>query len=212
MVREISTASFANLASGRPFALTGGTVILEDGSQVVSDIIVGADGRIVAVEPFLDTASCGACVDIAGMLVSPGFLDAHQHLDKTGVLRFTPNPSGTLQGAREAFAKYARTAGPDDIHKRATRTVERCLSRGTTAIRSHINVDKDAGRIKAKVLFLPAKTDLIFPPELSRRAAEKLKAQGNHVELYEIDGTSGHLDGLFSIGKVAEQIRAFLQK
>ena len=74
------------------------------------------------------------------------------------------------------------------------------------------NVDKDAGRIKAKVLFLPAKTDLIFPPELSRRAAEKLKAQGNHVELYEIDGTSGHLDGLFSIGKVAEQIRAFLQK
>jgi homoserine O-acetyltransferase len=74
------------------------------------------------------------------------------------------------------------------------------------------NVDKDAGRIKAKVLFLPAKTDLIFPPELSRRAAEKLKAQGNHVELYEIDGSSGHLDGLFSIGKVADQIRAFLQK
>ncbi|NVD39965.1 amidohydrolase family protein [Ensifer sp. HO-A22] len=79
------------------------------------------------------------------MLVSPGFVDAHQHLDKTGVLRFTPNPSGTLQGAREAFAKYARTAGPDDIHKRAIRTIERCLSRGTTAIRSHINVDKDAG-------------------------------------------------------------------
>ena len=74
------------------------------------------------------------------------------------------------------------------------------------------NVDKDAGRIKAKVLFLPARTDLIFPPELSRRAAEKLRAQGNTVELYEIDGSSGHLDGLFSIGKVADQIRAFLQK
>ena len=145
MVRENPTASLAGLACGQPFALTGGTVIIEDGSQSASDIIVGADGRIVAVEPFLDTSSCGACVDIAGMLVSPGFLDAHQHLDKTGVLRFTPNPSGTLQGAREAFAKYARTAGPDDIHKRATRTVERCLSRGTTAIRSHINVDKDAG-------------------------------------------------------------------
>ena len=37
---------------------------------------------------------------------------------------------------------------------------------------------------------------MIFPPELSRKAAEKLKAQGNHVELYEIEGTSGHLDGL----------------
>ena len=74
------------------------------------------------------------------------------------------------------------------------------------------NLEKEQSRIKAKVLFLPAKTDLIFPPELSRRWAEKLKAQGNYVELYEIDGTSGHLDGLFSIGKVADQIRAFMQK
>ena len=145
MERENATVSLANLAPGQSFALTGGTVIHQDGSQSVSDIIVGTDGRIVAVGPALDTRSCGACVDISGMLVSPGFVDAHQHLDKTGVLRFTPNPSGTLQGARDAFAKYARTAGPDDIHKRATRTIERCLSRGTTAIRSHINVDKDAG-------------------------------------------------------------------
>jgi len=74
------------------------------------------------------------------------------------------------------------------------------------------NLEKEQSRIKAKVLFLPAKTDMIFPPELSRRWAEKLKAQGNHVELYEIDGTSGHLDGLFSIGKVADQIKAFLEK
>jgi homoserine O-acetyltransferase len=74
------------------------------------------------------------------------------------------------------------------------------------------NLEKEQSRIRAKVLFLPAKTDMIFPPELSRRWAEKLKAQGNHVELYEIEGTSGHLDGIFSIGKVADRIRAFLEK
>jgi homoserine O-acetyltransferase len=74
------------------------------------------------------------------------------------------------------------------------------------------NLEKEQARIKAKVLFLPSKTDLIFPPELSRRAAQKLRAQGNYVELYEIEGTSGHLDGLFSIGKAADQIRAFLTK
>jgi len=74
------------------------------------------------------------------------------------------------------------------------------------------NLEKEQSRIRAKVLFLPAKTDLIFPPELSRKAAERLRAQGNHVELYEIDGTSGHLDGLFSIGKVADRIKAFLEK
>lgn len=74
------------------------------------------------------------------------------------------------------------------------------------------NLDKEAARIRAKVLFLPAKTDLLFPPDLSRRAADRLRSQGNQVELYEIDGTSGHLDGIFSIGKVADQIRAFMEK
>jgi homoserine O-acetyltransferase/O-succinyltransferase len=74
------------------------------------------------------------------------------------------------------------------------------------------NLEKEQSRIKAKVLFLPSKTDLIFPPELSRKWADKLRAQGNHVELYEIEGSSGHLDGLNSIGKVADPIRAFLQK
>jgi homoserine O-acetyltransferase len=74
------------------------------------------------------------------------------------------------------------------------------------------NLEKEQARIKAKVLFLPAKTDLIFPPELSRKWAERLRAQGNVVELYEIDGTSGHLDGLFSIAKVGDQIKAFLAK
>ena len=74
------------------------------------------------------------------------------------------------------------------------------------------NLENERSRIRAKVLFLPAKTDLIFPPELSRRWAERLKAQGNHVELYEIEGTNGHLDGLFSIGKVADRIKSFLEK
>ena len=74
------------------------------------------------------------------------------------------------------------------------------------------NLEKEQSRIRAKVLFLPAKTDMVFPPELSRKWAERLKAQGNHVELYEIEGTSGHLDGLFSIGKVADRIRDFMAK
>jgi homoserine O-acetyltransferase len=74
------------------------------------------------------------------------------------------------------------------------------------------NLEKEQPRIRAKVLFLPAKTDLVFPPELSRKWADKLRAQGNHVELYEIEGTNGHLDGLFSIGKVADRIKAFMER
>ena len=74
------------------------------------------------------------------------------------------------------------------------------------------NLEKRQSVIKAKVLFLPARSDLLFPPELSRRWADRLRTQGNTVEFYEIDGTSGHLDGIFSIAKVADHIKAFMGK
>jgi len=127
-----------------PVVLAGGRLIA-DGGERDADILIGAGGRIERIGPNLSAGPDVPRVEIAGQLVSPGFVDAHQHLDKTGVLRFAPNPAGTLQGARDAFAAYARTAPPDDIARRAERTMRRCLSRGTTAIRSHINVDKDAG-------------------------------------------------------------------
>lgn len=125
--------------------LTGGRLVMPDGAVREADLLIGADGQIADIGPALLVSSEIERIDLGGRLVSPGLVDMHQHLDKTGVLRFAPNPSGTLQGAREAFAKYARNAPPDDVTRRAERTMARCLSRGTTAIRSHVNVDKDAG-------------------------------------------------------------------
>lgn len=73
------------------------------------------------------------------------------------------------------------------------------------------DVEDEAGRIKAKVLFVPAKSDLVFPPEMSRRAAEKLRALGKKAEVVEIEGDGGHLDGVLNVGRVGEAIRAFLK-
>jgi homoserine O-acetyltransferase len=70
----------------------------------------------------------------------------------------------------------------------------------------------DPKAIKAKVLFVPAKSDLLLHPAYGLRAAEVLKMQGNTVEVAEIDGDGGHLDGVFLIGKVGEQIRTFLAR
>lgn len=72
------------------------------------------------------------------------------------------------------------------------------------------DVEAEADRIQAKVLFVPAKSDLIFPPEMSRKAAEKLRSLGKRAEVFEIDGDGGHLDGVLAIGKAGEAIRAFL--
>ena len=74
------------------------------------------------------------------------------------------------------------------------------------------NLGEDVKKIKAKILFVPAKTDLVFPPELSERAAERYRAQGGVADVAIIDGDGGHLDGLFGIAKQGEAIRAFLSR
>lgn len=74
------------------------------------------------------------------------------------------------------------------------------------------NVESEVDKIKARILFVPARSDLIFPPELSRKAAERFKALGKSAEIFEIDGDGGHLDGVLAIGKAGETIRKFLAK
>ena len=74
------------------------------------------------------------------------------------------------------------------------------------------NVESEVGKIRSKVLFIPASSDLVFPPELSHKAAGRLKAQGGTAEVFVIEGTGGHLDGVLEITKAGETIRQFMQK
>ena len=70
--------------------------------------------------------------------------------------------------------------------------------------------DDEVRRMKAKILFVPSASDMIFPPELSRRAAERYRAQGGIAEVVVLDGDGGHLEGVFNVAKQGEAIRAFL--
>jgi len=67
-------------------------------------------------------------------------------------------------------------------------------------------------RIKARVLAIPSKSDLLFFPDSARKMAATLKAQGTPVEVFEIDGDGGHLEGIFDVAKAGEAIRAFMQR
>jgi homoserine O-acetyltransferase len=70
----------------------------------------------------------------------------------------------------------------------------------------------DVKKMKAKILFVPAKSDLIFVPELAQRAADRYRAQGGVAEVVVIDGDGGHLDGVFNVAKQGDAIRAFLAR
>jgi len=64
--------------------------------------------------------------------------------------------------------------------------------------------------IKAKVLLLPATSDVLLFPDFSREAMDILKRQGGDVRYEEIPGDGGHLDGVLAVTKVGETIRKFL--
>lgn len=72
------------------------------------------------------------------------------------------------------------------------------------------DVEQDLARIKAKILFIPSRSDLLFPPFLSQRAAEKFRAAGKQAEVFVLESESGHLAGLSDIAKAGEAIRRFL--
>lgn len=71
--------------------------------------------------------------------------------------------------------------------------------------------DTEIRAIKAKILFVPAASDLIFPPTFSERALEKFRAVGGRAEIFMLQGKGGHLDGLFEIGQATERIRQFIE-
>lgn len=70
----------------------------------------------------------------------------------------------------------------------------------------------DGSRIRAKVLSIIAKSDLLLYPDFAKKMDATLRAQGNRVEEFEIEGDGGHLDGVLLIAKAGDAIRAFLQK
>lgn len=65
-------------------------------------------------------------------------------------------------------------------------------------------------RSRARWLVVPSVTDRVFPIEHNRRLAATLREQGRQVELVELTGPLGHLEGVVSIAKAGEAIRRLL--
>ena len=130
------------------------------------DLAVGRDGRIAAIAPALEAPPGTPAIELAGKLVVPGLVDAHQHLDKSRTRRAVSNASGTLEGALAGYRAYAASATRDDIAARAERTLATCLARGTVAIRNHTNIDPETGLRAIEAMM-----------EVRRRCADRMTLQ-----------------------------------
>ncbi len=101
------------------------------------------DGRIAAIETGL--AAQGEEVDVAGRLVSPGFIETHIHLDKSCLLDRCKSVEGTLDEAISEVAKAKQNFEADEVRERAVRTMEKSILQGTTHMRTHLEVDPVVG-------------------------------------------------------------------
>jgi len=102
------------------------------------------DGRIVEIGTL---AGRPAAREIAceGRVVTPGLVDAHIHLDKALLSDRAPSREGSLAEALRVTAEAKRGFTREDILARARRTLDMAVRQGTTAMRSHAEVDPIVG-------------------------------------------------------------------
>jgi homoserine O-acetyltransferase/O-succinyltransferase len=72
-------------------------------------------------------------------------------------------------------------------------------------------LDAGLARIKARLLIMPARSDLTIYPKYSQEAAERLEKLGKSVQYHEIPGDGGHFDAIDHIDSVGDQIKEFLK-
>jgi len=112
------------------------------------------DGRLVdigclggRIEAMGALAGVPAARTIAcdGHAVTPGLVDAHIHLDKALLDDRAPSREGSLAEALRVTGEAKRGFTREDISSRARRVLDMAIRQGTTAMRSHAEIDPVVG-------------------------------------------------------------------
>ena len=110
--------------------------------QSLVDIAIKGD-RIVAVDPVARPAH--ETLDLGGRLVTPGLVEAHIHLDKALLTDRVSASEGTLEEAIRVTGQAKRSFTVEDVTARARKVLDLAVRAGTTAMRSHVEVDPIVG-------------------------------------------------------------------
>ncbi len=143
----------------------------------------GSASRFTRLNPLIkggNIVSPNHETDFGGRVLLPGFVESHCHLDKTMSLgsEGLENTSGTLLEAIERWYPSKLSRSKKDFKRRATSALNQAIAKGTTSLRSHIDMDADKGLEVLEVM-----------QELKRDFKDKL-----HLELVAL-GMPGTLEG-----------------
>lgn len=133
------------------------------GHDLPQDIGVKS-GRIEAIAPRI-VADAPEIV-VGGRAVLPGFVDSHIHLDKACLLGRCGHSHGGLAGAIAAVAAMKRDFTEADVYERGARVIEKAIGKGTTRMRTHVEVDPRAG-LRSFVAIKALRADYAWGLDLS---------------------------------------------
>jgi cytosine/adenosine deaminase-related metal-dependent hydrolase len=114
--------------------------------EAAKDVVV-RDGRFAEIVPHGSRAFGGMrVVDGEGLLLLPGLVDAHTHLDKTllGMPWYRNDVGLELIDLIENERRMKRELGIDPQRQSAAQ-IERSVANGTTHIRTHVDIDTEYG-------------------------------------------------------------------
>jgi cytosine deaminase len=182
---------------------------------VTTDIGIN-EGRIVVIQPKL--AAEGESLDLAGCLVTPGFIETHIHLDKSRILGRCKAERGDLEEAIGEVAKQKKLFTPEDVYNRAKVTLERAILNGTTHMRTQLEVDPGIGlrglegvrplieeykwAIDLEICIFPQE-GLLNNPGTDELMVEALRSGGSVVGAapYTDKSPHGQIDRIFAIAR-----------
>jgi cytosine deaminase len=109
-----------------------------------------AGGKIAAVgEGAASRSNTAPALDMRGDLVLPGLVDGHMHLDKTlSGLPWMDHAAGPTRMSRIETDKTILPHLPLSTEERAGNLIRECVARGTTHLRTHVDVDLESGLAK----------------------------------------------------------------
>jgi len=111
------------------------------------DVLIEGD-RISAVRDagaFGDEAAGGRTTDLGGMLVFPGLLEVHTHLDKCHTWNRAPGVHSDFWESLGILSADSFRWTEEDVYKRADFALRSTWAHGTVALRSHIDTSGTVG-------------------------------------------------------------------
>jgi homoserine O-acetyltransferase len=108
-----------------------------------------------------------------------------------------PDPAAREARMREMAARWASQFDPNSLV-----TLRRAMVR--------FDARPDLAKIRARVLYVLSRSDVLFPPSIAPEVMAGLERAGVKAQYAEIDSDFGHLAANADAGKWAPALRAFL--